>query len=135
MVDIHGAKPSVNLLKIFLKAYRLVVSKTTDLRLHLNSRLKMSLEREEYGSMYQRYFGEFRKTDILYCLLGSRDPRKTHGQATETYLKEVLPRVGVIPTLHFDIDPYDGNCEYKIRKFDTNNFKNQVIILIQPISH
>ena len=71
----------------------------------------MSLARQEYSSMYQRFYGEFRNTDILYCLLGSRDPQKTHGRATEHYLEEVLPRLGLIRSLHFDVDPYDGTCE------------------------
>ena len=80
----------------------------------------MALHRQEFNSMYQAYFGEYRKTDILYCLMGSRDPKKTHGQATERYLKHVLPKMGCYYPEHFDVDPNDGNRKFGLKMFVIN---------------
>ena len=71
----------------------------------------MALARGQYDSMYQAYFGEYRQGDVVHCLLGSRDSKKTRGQANENYLKRILPKLAIRENEHFRIDQLDGTCE------------------------
>ena len=61
--------------------------------------------------MYQSFFGEYRKGEVVHCLLGSRDTTKTRGRATENYLKRVLPKLAIRENEHFQIDQLDGTCK------------------------
>ena len=57
---------------------------------------------------YQKYHGEYKREETLYCMLGSRDPKKTSGNVTETYLKKILPRFGFMQKRDFDFGKHDG---------------------------
>ena len=110
MVDIHGARPVINLLKLLLKAYRYIIKLSCKKFKHI-CRSKLALSRGHYDSMYQEFHGDYKRSDTIYCLLGSRDSKKTHGNATEKYFKRVLPKMAIRRGEHFEIDQLDGTCK------------------------
>ena len=64
--------------------------------------------RKEASGPYQKYHGDYKRGETMYCMLGSRDMKKTSGNATERYLKKILPRFGLKAKKDFDIGQNDG---------------------------